>query len=81
MSQTIVPRGATAPRFALGDRVLIVQQGIQDEYHGQTGNVSGVTFWERGGWHYAVKLDTPVWSRLSCLMTERELVAETGATS
>ena len=66
-----------AARFALRDRVRIVQDGSsRDEYAGQTGTVSGVNHWATG-WVYETRLDTPVYGRAFCVMTERELVALT----
>ena len=64
-------------RFSLRDRVRIVQDGSsRDEYAGQTGTVSGVNHWATG-WVYETRLDTPVYGRAFCVMTERELVALT----
>ncbi len=79
-NRMIVPPGATKPKFEIHDRVRIVQTGIRDEYAVQTGEISGMNYWT-AGWVYKIRLDTPVYMSPFCLMTERELVAETEVAS
>ena len=75
-SRTIVPRGATAPRFELRDQVRVTQGAIRDKYADWTGIVSGVSRWSTG-WMYEVRFETVDGEVIYGVLAERELVAET----
>ena len=66
----------TPARFAIGDRVRVVQTEYRDEYAGKCGTILSATQAASGRWHYTMRLDAPVYTRSYCVMVEGELAYE-----